>query len=403
MKVALFTETYDNIDGVTTTIRQFEKYLKKKNHEIIVITHAGQLGTYEGYARVFRLPPRLTLNLARGYPIDLIPPLFRAREILEREKPDVIHTISPGSCGLAGLYCSKKLIIPIVSSFHTLIPQYGRYHMRKYIADITSDDFAYAVDGVIGPPFEKMVWEGHFLYYSLCDKVLVPDCAFEKMFEKRLGRDVEVFKRGVDTDFFSPEKREDLINELGAKKDTLLLYVGRVVVEKDLDILADAVKRIDAHLVVVGDGMYLPRLKEKIRENVSFLGFIPIEKLSVIYASCDIFVFPSTTDTIGLVVLEAQASGLPVVVSDRGGPKSIMDEGKTGFVTRARDAKDFAGKISVLVNDRELRKKMGKQARAYALQKNLEIAFNNLISIHEDLLHSPRRDSSPRSQIMVTQ
>lgn len=386
MKVALFTETYDNTDGVTTTIRQLERYLESHGHEIIVVTHAGQKSRHDGYARVTRLRASLPIYISGGYPIDLLPPLARAREVIRKEKPDVIHTISPGSCGIAGWYCAKKEHIPLVSSFHTLVSQYGRYHMRGRVSDLFSDGVGSAFDDFSGRLFERLVWEGHFAYYSRCDRVLVPNQDFVPSFERRLKKKVFLFERGVDANFYTPEKRVDLRAELGIGDVPLLLYAGRVVVEKDLDILAQAFERLEGHLVIAGDGEYMPKLRKMIRERVSFLGFVSPERLSQVYASCDIFVFPSTTDTIGNAVLEAQASGLPVVVSDGGGPKRIMVEGRTGLVARARDASDFALKVNVLLENRELRERMGSEARAYAEGKSWDGVFDALISIYEGVL-----------------
>jgi glycosyltransferase involved in cell wall biosynthesis len=163
---------------------------------------------------------------------------------------------------------------------------------------------------------------------------------------------------------------------------TRLIYVGRISGEKDLDILCEAFKRIrqrsgDVDLVVVGDGPYRETMKKDLdgTPGVLFTGFVEGEKLAALYASADIFAFPSTTDTFGSVVLEALASGVPAVVSDRGGAGEVVADGETGLVTRARDVASFTGALWRLIEDRDLRTRMGRAGRRQAAHKSWEKAF----------------------------
>jgi len=160
-----------------------------------------------------------------------------------------------------------------------------------------------------------------------------------------------------------------------------LLYVGRVSKEKDLDILATAYRqlrdeKLPLKLFIVGDGPYAKPLAELLPDAI-FTGYLAGEELAQAYASADLFVFPSTTDTFGNVIIEAQASGLPVVVSDLGGPKELVEHGVDGLVTRANDAQDFAQAIRSLVTNGPLRAQMSLRAREKVINRSWPNAFQN--------------------------
>lgn len=164
-----------------------------------------------------------------------------------------------------------------------------------------------------------------------------------------------------------------------AQDEVRLLYVGRVSKEKDLDVLAAAYRqlrdaKLPVKLFIVGNGPYSNTLAEVLPDAV-FTGYLAGEELATAYASADLFVFPSTTDTFGNVIIEAQASGLPVIVSDAGGPKELVRHGVNGLVTKALDAADFAGAIKLLATDAPRRMKMGRQARQSVVDRNWPAAF----------------------------
>jgi glycosyltransferase involved in cell wall biosynthesis len=159
-----------------------------------------------------------------------------------------------------------------------------------------------------------------------------------------------------------------------------VLYVGRVSKEKDLDILTAAYNQlrsdsaVQLQLIIVGDGPYSQPLAELVPDAI-FTGYLGGEDLANAYASADIFAFPSTTDTFGNVIIEAQASGLPVIVSDIGGPQELVEQGVTGIVTKARDVEALAEAIRSLANDGETRRRMGRKARESVLNRSWPNAF----------------------------
>lgn len=179
-----------------------------------------------------------------------------------------------------------------------------------------------------------------------------------------------------------------------------MLYVGRVSVEKNLPMLARVWRRaagelsargLAAELVVVGDGPYREAMERELAEGgvsatVRFLGFKYGEELRSIYGSCHIFVFPSNTDTLGQVVMESQAAGLPVIVSDMGGPKEIVRDGETGLVLRASDERAWSAAIVGMVGDGERRERMGDAAAAFMREYTIEKSFEHFWGVHEDVV-----------------
>ena len=192
------------------------------------------------------------------------------------------------------------------------------------------------------------------------------------MIEKGIDpKKICLFPRGVDTARFHPSKRNVrfLKERFNAGDGPKILYVGRISKEKDLHILAQAFRSLtqtikDVELVLVGDGPYLKELKDLLAGTPCiFTGYRDGEELATIYASCDLFAFPSATDTFGNVVLEAQASGLPVIVTDSGGPQENMIPHKTGQIVPAGDAEGLLQTLRSLLGDASRLKEMGKAAR----------------------------------------
>jgi glycosyltransferase involved in cell wall biosynthesis len=177
----------------------------------------------------------------------------------------------------------------------------------------------------------------------------------------------------------------------GRRFQSKLLYVGRVSKEKNLPLLVHAFRGLqetvnDVGLVIVGDGPYREEMQKALEGTPSlFTGYLEGESLSSVYASCDLFVFPSTTDTFGNVVLEAQASGLPVVVTDRGGPQETMVEGDTGVVVQGNDAVSLLITLKDLLSQPVTLKTMGQAARQYAERRSFDAAFAETWKMYADL------------------
>jgi glycosyltransferase involved in cell wall biosynthesis len=232
---------------------------------------------------------------------------------------------------------------------------------------------------------EEFLWKYVLWFYGYMDRIFVPSQATGAELESRgiAKEKIEVIQRGIDIAFFHPSKRNGCLSKRYnlSSKDINLLYVGRISKEKNISLLVKVYREIKAvrknvHLIMVGDGPYLPNIKKELqRLPVVFAGYLEGEDLAQIYASSDIFLFPSTADTMGNVVLETQASGLPVIVTDKGGPQENMIAGKTGFVVSADNPDAFKDRILQLIDDAALLSEMKHSARQYMENRSLEASF----------------------------
>ncbi|RQW85488.1 MAG: glycosyltransferase [Geobacter sp.] len=361
-KIALFTDTLNEINGVAITIRRLIDIARTRGIELTVITSSPNPTGYENGVMNFRsvgdfiLPeyPELKLHF---------PPVLDVIDYFEREGFTRIHVSTPGTVGLLALAIAKLMDFPIAGTYHTDIPQYVR--------SLTSDEI-----------LERAAWGFMIWFYGQMDEVMVPSASTRtQLIERGLAAEkTRPLPRWVDVQNFSPERRnQNFWDRFGSSEGLKFLYVGRVSREKNLELLAEAFmtickEKVPVQLVIIGDGPFKKELQDILQGYpVIFTGFLEGENLATAYASADIFAFPSTTDTFGNVVLEAQASGLPVIVSDGGGPKELMINGSTGLVTKADSLKELIGAMRLLLLDPEKIAKMGENARTFAEQGALSM------------------------------
>jgi glycosyltransferase involved in cell wall biosynthesis len=358
-KIALFTDTLDEINGVAITIKRLISTAKSRGVELTVIT-AGDDGEYavEGVKKFqsvgdFVLPeyPELKLNF---------PPILDVMDFIEREGFTRIHISTPGTVGLLGLLIARLMNIPVAGTYHTDIPQYVR--------SLTNDEF-----------LEQAAWSYMIWFYSQMEEVMVPSAGTREQLRSR-GLPQERMKplpRWVDTETYSPEMRNPSFwksRGVGLGR-VVLLYVGRVSREKGLEMLVNAFRElVDSGaaiaLAVIGDGPYREEMEALLTGYpTQFTGYLAGDLLQRGYASADLFVFPSATDTFGNVVLEAQASGLPVIVSDEGGPRELMIDGETGIIFKAGSKSALVNSIKLMISDPERIHRMGLNARYFTLDK----------------------------------
>ena len=305
-----------------------------------------------------------------------LPPFLEMLNYCYEQSFTQIHVATPGPLGLAALAVAKIMKIPLTGTYHTAIPQYAHI--------LTGDS-----------TIEELVWRYTTWFYDQLNLVLVPSGSTER---ELIGKGIDpekicLFPRGVDTARFHPSKRnvKFLKERFNAGDGPKILYVGRISKEKDLHVLARAFRSLtqtlkDVELVLVGDGPYLKELKDLLAGTPCiFTGYREGEELETIYASCDLFAFPSATDTFGNVVLEAQASGLPVIVSDSGGPQENMIPHKTGQVVPAGDAEALLQTMRSLLADRARLKEMGKAARLSMENRAWERAFDETWQIYQNI------------------
>ncbi|MGB9595779.1 MAG: glycosyltransferase family 4 protein [Candidatus Poribacteria bacterium] len=408
MHIAFFTDSYDShqnyTDGVAVIAQRYASYADQKGISLTIYTNGGEdrnekVGETVNVKRFKPIIPWY-LPFYNELLLDLLVPNPKLIADFEKNHFDIIHFTQPSTMGINAIYASGRQLmrfpftvpfliigtdinilhkrqlpkLPLVGSFHTNIPAFTKAR--------TGSDF-----------FSCRVAEMCNNFYKNCDIILATSqCTQDEIRQYINGKSFGLFRSGVDTVAFNPQKRdENLRKKFGDK--VILFFAGRVTPEKNIQLLKKAFielhkKHRNIHLFIAGDGSMRRSLKEELGDDVSVPGFLHGEELYRAFASSDIFVFPSVTDTLGLVVLEAQASGLPVVVMDQGGPKEVMEHEKTGFLCKADVFEDFVNNIETLIVNEELRKQMGKSARVLAERYSWDRAFDDLIKTYERVIEN---------------
>ncbi len=362
-KRAWFTDTLEDVNGVATTIRKMTAAGAAAGKELVVVASRSDLQLSDIPIKNF--PPIGEFELPE-YELQKLsfPPILQMLDYVQREQFTEIIISTPGPVGLTALLAAKMLNLRTSGIYHTDFPQYIRI--------LTEDSF-----------LESVAWGYMHWFYGQLDTVFVNSEEYRQSWVRR-GFDpskLKILPRGLDNELFHPGRRDcAFFEKFGASNgEVRLLYVGRISREKDLDLLADAYRRLrkeglPVQLFVVGHGPYSEALAKSLPEAF-FTGYLRGKELATAYASADVFVFPSTTDTFGNVILEAQASGLPVVVSDSGGPKELVADNVNGLITRSHDAQDFTRAIRMLVTNRALRERMANSARDSVTDRSWPGAF----------------------------
>ena len=353
MKIAFFTETFlPKVDGIVTRLTKTIEFLTKNGDEVIVFCPEGCPDSYKGatIVGVAAMPLPLYPELKLGLPGPAV------SDKLEEFKPDLIHVVNPAVLGLGGIWLAKTNNIPLIASYHTHLPKYLEHYGMGML--------------------EPLLWE---LLKAAHNQALLNLCTSTAMVNELEEKGIQrtaLWQRGVDTTNFRPELRSEKMREklFGKyeKTDSLLIYVGRLSAEKQIERIKPVLDNIPgACLALVGDGPYRGQL-EKIFENTqtSFIGYLSGEELASAYASGDIFLFPSSTETLGLVLLEAMAAGCPVIGANKGGIPDIIDDGINGCLYNP-DEKDNGERSLIeatkkILVDNNKKETMRKEARKEA-------------------------------------
>jgi glycosyltransferase involved in cell wall biosynthesis len=361
LRVAYFTESLlPHVDGVSLTLARLFATLEREGVDFRVYSpfEPGDAVSWGDrvrgvrYAHVPRRPE---------YRVSLPPPRGAAAE-LAAWRPDLVHVVSPTPMAIWAQRWARRAGVPAVASFHTHFVSYFRYY---------------------GAPWaERGGWAALRWFYRRCARVYAPSHSIIRELAAHGITHVDLWTRGIDRARFAPARRDAALRaELGVSDEVpLLLLVSRLVKEKDLADLVEVDRLLRGRgvrfrLALVGDGPMRAEL-EALLPHAHFAGHQAGTELARWYASADVFVFPSTTETFGNVVLEALASGLPAVVVDRGGPPDQIKGGETGYIARANDAADLAGRVGALLTDAALRRAMGERAREAATREHDWEAIN---------------------------
>jgi len=374
-RIALFTGAYNHVvDGVSLTLNRLVTYLESEGVEVMVfaptveepaIDHAGTMRPVPSVPMTGR--PEYRVSLGFG------PRTIRA---LNRFRPTIIHIATPDLPGLEALIYARTRGIPAVASYHT--------HFSSYLAFY---NLGWA---------ERAMWSYLRWFYGKCEHIYVPTRSMAAVLgEHGIEHGLEIWPRGVDITLFHPEKRSmDWRRSLGfADDEVVITFVSRLVIEKGLDVFADVVSALQqteepVRCLIVGEGPACDMLRENIPTAV-FLGYQEGEDLSRAYASSDIFLFPSETETFGNVTLEAMASGIPTVCADATGSSSLVLDEKTGYLVPGRDTEAFKERVLGLVHDADLRGRLGRAAREEAETYSWRLILGRINAYYDSILRPP--------------
>jgi Glycosyltransferase len=373
MRIACFTDTfYPEVNGVAHTLQKLADYWNDNG-----IEHIFFAPDYEDNTQDDINSPVIRIKGIRPsiYPQSrvCVPSYLIEKEHIDNFAPDLIHITTELGIGLLGLRYARKHHIPVVMSYHTNFDQYLKFYKIESFEPLLT---------------KYMLWFHSFAKVNLCPSKQTLLELQEKGFQN-----LDIWSRGVDTNSFSPTFRnEETRRELCADPSKkLFLYTGRISAEKGLDVLLESIKAVNkqytnTHFVFTGDGPFLETIKSSGIENITLTGMQHGEALSRIYASCDAFVFPSGTETFGNVVLEAMASGLPVVCVNSGGVLDFAENGKNALICTFRDEPSLTEAILRFLNDPAYAKSLAAGALQTAERRNWRGVFNRLTASYTAVL-----------------
>ena len=374
MRVAVFTETFlPKIDGVVTRVTRTLEQLAELGHEALVFAPGHPPERYYGH-RVVRVPsvpfrpwyPELFVGLPR-------PKIGRE---LDRFKPDVVHVVNPVVLGLWGTMLARQRNLPLLASYHTDITQYAKHLKLNFLS-----------------PFSKTFLRDvhNQAHVNLCTSMPMVRSA-EALGIKR----VRLWPKAVDTQLFRPSAASSAMRERlsgGEPEKPLLLYVGRVSYEKRLDWLQAPMKQLPGvRLAIVGSGPAEDAMKQLFEGTPTvFTGYMGGEELAAAYASADVLAFPSDTETLGFVAMEAMASGIPVVGARAGGVPDVITHERNGLLFTPGDLGELTECLRRLTVDPVFRQRLGRQAREDTEPHGWRGATETLVQYYEHARAIQRR------------
>ena len=381
LRVALFTGNYNHMrDGVSQTLNRWVSYLQEQSIPVMVFGPTSENPEIDEVGAFYPVPS-IAIPGRPEYRVSVNLPAQRKRE-LKSFAPNLVHIATPDILGYKALRYAQRNNITVVSSYHTHFTSYLKYYNLNFL--------------------EPLSWKYLCWFYKQCRHIYVPTKSMKQTLrEKGISGDLRIWARGVNTNLFNPNKKNyEWRQSFGLNdEDFVVTFVSRLVWEKNLKTYVAAVELLkkkypDIQGLVVGDGPAKEEMK-KMMPNGVFTGFLRGEDLAKAYASSDVFMFPSDTETFGNVTLEAMSSGVPAVVANATGSRSLINPGINGFLAEADAPDEFAEQVSRIYNNRKLHKQMSIKAR----EKALNYSWSNVNSQLLENYHSAVR--TPKSQLIA--
>ncbi|RTE07025.1 glycosyltransferase family 4 protein [Paenibacillus whitsoniae] len=375
MRVALFTDTFlPDVNGVAKTLGRWTQFLEAKGVQIKVFAPASLHAKDHDPFRVERFYsiPLLLYPECRL----AIPNPLQLRKTLHAFQPTLVHCATPFNLGLFGLHHARKYKTPLVASYHTHFDQYLSHYKIPWV--------------------EPTLWKYMQWFHHSCEKVYVPSQSTLHHLESKGMRNLEIWSRGVDTAQFHPNvERKSVLAAYGISSQSfVILYVGRLAPEKSVEVAIESFRSLPAdirknsRLIIAGDGPSAALLREFCEDegDVTFTGFVQGRQLADLYAAADVLLFPSATETFGNVVLEAMASGTPVIGAAAGGVQDTIAHGQTGLLCPPGDVAAFTEALQRLYLSEADRHRLAAAGLAYAQRQSWDHIFSKLLASCEEVV-----------------
>ncbi len=382
LRVAFFADSFLEVNGAAMTCQRLVGYAQRNDFPFLAIYGGHKTESrQEGSVKFLELKRSFaSVKLDEDLAYD---PLFqrhtnRVLKAIVDFQPDIFHITGLNDVSILGSYLAWKLQKPLIASWHTNLHEFAALRLRRMFRFLPER----FTDGVAGLA-ERKILDGAVLYYKMPKVVLAPNQELIDLLGNGTHRKALLMKRGVDAEKFSPQKRtvSDGIRRLGS--------VGRLRAEKNVRMFVKLEKALIAkgisnyEFLIVGEGNEREYLQKKLKK-AKFTGFLAGEKLSEAYANMDIFLFPSETDAYGNVAQEAAASGVPSIVTDKGGPKFIVKHGETGYIAANQD--DFISHVVDLIENTEKLNEMRTKSREGALANSWDSVFAEVYRGYDETL-----------------
>jgi len=379
LRVAMFTDSFGEANGVATLSREFISFAQRRKYPFFCVRSGPQ-------TQAVIEQTVTTLELRRGwasFPLDhdlyCDPLLSRYKDWVLTQvqafRPEIVHITGPGDMGILGFWIAHLLKVPLIASWHTNLHEYAGRRVHKsfsFLPEVWGERIAMLTER---ESLRACMW-----FYGYGRFTLAPNDTMVNLLQERTGRPSFFMAHGVDTRLYSPSRRSRSSNVF------CIGYVGRLTPEKNVRLLVElergllALGKCHFHIAVIGDGSEREWLRRNLQHG-ELTGILRGEVLADAYANMDVFVFPSETDTFGLVLLEAMASGVPPVVSPLTGSRAHIQDGRTGFY--ADDLKTFTSSVIRLMDDEALRRKVSCAARKFACSRGWDGVFDQIYQTYD--------------------
>lgn len=371
-RIALFSGNYNYVmDGPVRALNKLVGYLEKQGIEVLVFAPTAKKAAFQHQGKLISvpsvpLPGRGEYRIALGLP-------KRIRQQLIGFAPDMIHLAAPDMLGRGALKWAEENDVPAVASFHTRFDTYPRYYKMAWL--------------------EKHVTAYMRRFYHRCEQIYVPSpCMAEELHSQNMAHNIGIWSRGVDTEVFNPQQRDlKWRQQLGiADDETVIAFVGRLVLEKGLGIFADtldllAEREIKFKALIVGDGPERERFTNRLPDAI-FTGYLNGDNLARAYASSDIFFNASITETFGNVTLEAMACGLPAVCANATGSRSLVSHNENGLLAETLEPAIFADHLQNIIETPKLKAQMANNSLQRAQEYTWDAVLSRLLEQYSDVM-----------------